>query len=255
MHVRSLGYSTDLSVLRAEGSSVEDDGDAIVVVTLQEPSYWWGNFVLVANPESIGRGIGSFTRTFPRAAHVAIGVDGTDGFVPPADARLGLEPEVSVVLTAPRLAAGTPVDAEVRALSTDRDWEGLVALRQGDGQPGADAAFHRARVAAAARVTGTGAGIYFGAFRGGRLVSSLGIVSDGCGTARFQHVLTRADHRKQGLASHLVATAGAVAGQRWGTRLLVITADPDGPAINLYLALGFEEVQRQLQLVRAPASR
>jgi len=43
-----MGYQTDLAVRRAEGSTVADCGDHIVVRTDQNPLYWWGNFILLA---------------------------------------------------------------------------------------------------------------------------------------------------------------------------------------------------------------
>ena len=84
MQVRSLGFATDLAVLRAGGSIVVEADDHLVVRTPSNPSYWWGNFVLVADPELAARGVDVFHREFPGARHLAIGVDGAGGAVPPA---------------------------------------------------------------------------------------------------------------------------------------------------------------------------
>lgn len=250
MQVHSLGFATDLMVLRAEGSSVVDKGDHLVVQTTQEPGYWWGNFVLVDGADHIGQGLRAFRREFPNARHTAVGVDGTDGEVPHMFGDLGLEPNVSVVLTASTLepAPAPTATTDVHALSSEADWKGLFELRQQDRSPGADASFQRARVAAARRVTDSGKGLFLGAFRAGQLVSTLGIVSDGSGTARFQHVQTHPAHRRQGLGTHLTSAAAAIAQRCWTIDRLVIVADPAGPAIGLYRSLGFEQAELQVQL-------
>lgn len=254
MQVRSLGFATDLMVLREGGSSVVDRGDHLVVHTDQEPDYWWGNFVLVEGPEHIRQGLRTFRREFPNARHTAVGVDGTDGIVPLTAGDWGLEPDVSVVLTATALKLARPVAAEVHVLSSEADWDGLLELRQLDDYPGAGASFQRGRVAAAKRVAASGKGLYFGAFRRGQLVSTLGIVTDGSGTARFQHVQTHPAHRRRGLATHLTAAAAAVAGERWTLDRMVIVADGEGPAIGLYRALGFQQAELQVQLASSPTS-
>lgn len=249
MQVRSLGFSTDLMVLQAEGSSIVDHGEHLIIQTAQEPDYWWGNFVLVAGPDHIEQGLEAFRREFPNAHHTAVGVDGTDGeLVSPMVEALGLEPEVSVVLTAATLAPAAVLNAQVHVLSSEEDWQGLFELRRQDDHLGADASFQRGRVAAAKHLTDAGKGLFLGAFRGGELVSALGIVSDGSGTARFQHVQTHLAYRRQGLASHLISAAAAIAQRRWTLDRLVIVADPAGPAIGLYRALGFEQAELQVQL-------
>ena len=85
------------------------------------------------------------------------------------------------------------------------------------------------------------------------LVSSLGIVSDSSGLARFQAVETHPDARRRGLASMLVRHAGRAALDR-GARRLVIVADPGYHAIGIYRSLGFVESETQVQLTRPPGS-
>lgn len=79
MGVRSLGFATDLAARRAGGSSVVDAGDHVVARSVDNPTYWWGNFVLVRGPEDVERGLRISRREFPAAGHVAIGTDGTGG--------------------------------------------------------------------------------------------------------------------------------------------------------------------------------
>jgi ribosomal protein S18 acetylase RimI-like enzyme len=252
VRVRSLGFATDLAVLRAAGSTVVDTDDHLVVRTPSNPGYWWGNFVLVAGPDLVARGARRFRAAFPGAGHVAVGVDGTDGLVPPTLARLGLQAEVCAVLTAQAVAPPAGVDAEVRPLSAQGDWEQLLELRRQDEHPTDDGAYQRRRVADSRRLVETGVGVFLGAFRDGRLVSTLGVVSDGSGSVRYQHVQTHPEHRRHGLAGHLVAIAAGIAVGRWDVERFVIVADPDGPAINLYRSLGFHDTELQVQLARPP---
>ena len=72
-----LSWRTDLAVLVASGSSVEEHADHLVVRTPSDPSYAWGNFVMVTDPTSVdeaARWESVFTSGLPDAAHRAIGL-------------------------------------------------------------------------------------------------------------------------------------------------------------------------------------
>ena len=82
MHLRSLGYRTDLALLRLDGSVVEDRGTHLVVRTPANPTFHWGNFLLLPRPPEPGRAehwVETFEREFPDALHRTFGVDGTGG--------------------------------------------------------------------------------------------------------------------------------------------------------------------------------
>ena len=70
-------------VRERSGSIVTDHGDHLVVRTPANPSFWWGNFILVARhrpaPVDATRWRALFAREFPDAGHCAIGVDSVDG--------------------------------------------------------------------------------------------------------------------------------------------------------------------------------
>ncbi len=100
------------------------------------------------------------------------------------------------------------------------------------------------------RLCEAGHGTWLGAFIQGRMRSGAGLFRDG-DLARFQSVETHPDVRRQGLAS---AVLGHAARREPGARTLVIVADPDDRAIQLYRALGFAEAEYQIQLYRAPGS-
>ena len=81
MNVSSLGFRTDLALLTDSGSVVEDRGTHLVVRSPDNPSYFWGNFLLLAQPPVPGgekEVVGAFHTEFPLADHVSIGIDTAD---------------------------------------------------------------------------------------------------------------------------------------------------------------------------------
>src|SRR5512136_2547675 len=107
MHVHSLGYRTDLIFPCFDGL-ILDHGNYLVIRTPSNPTFYWGNFLLFADPTGEGdleewkalfaREIG----TPPEVRHFAFGwdsVQGETGMVQPfLDAGFNLSR--SIVLTA-----------------------------------------------------------------------------------------------------------------------------------------------------------
>ena len=48
MQVTSLGFRTDLALRALEGAEITDCGDYTVVRSPDNPTFWWGNFLLLA---------------------------------------------------------------------------------------------------------------------------------------------------------------------------------------------------------------
>jgi hypothetical protein len=97
--------------------------------------------------------------------------------------------------------------AVCRILASDADWAAAVDLHTPQHDNVDPAGFSdcvQRRMSARRAQQEAGLGGWFGAFRNGRLLSSLGIFTDGSGLARFQDVETLASARGQGLASTLV---------------------------------------------------
>src|ERR1022692_1585511 len=81
MRITSLGLRTDVALRVVEGAEVVDRGDHLVIRSLDNPGFWWGNFLLLdAVPEAgtAGTWLTRFAAEFPAARHVALGVDTTD---------------------------------------------------------------------------------------------------------------------------------------------------------------------------------
>jgi ribosomal protein S18 acetylase RimI-like enzyme len=261
VRISSLGFRTDLAIRRLGGSTIELRDEFAVVKTPSNPGYWWGNFILLAAPVAAGSGQAlreRFAAEFPAADHMAIGVDGTEGETGDRSTidALGLAVEIDAVLTAERLRTPRPTagDPLCRPLRGDDDWTQALTLRRACHDPAEtpqDRDFQERTIAQARDICARGHGSWFGAFIDGRLVSSLGLIRTDPATARYQTVETHPDHRRQGLAGRLIYESSLYASERLGTSRLVIVADPDYHAIELYGRLGFTVVEQQAQLALA----
>ncbi len=206
--------------------------------------------------------MGRFSEQLPGARHLALGVDRGPGDLPAARAiaaagGLGLQRITVLTARALRPPAHPAVAAVVRELCSADDWRQLArlhsALEAEEGQFSlSHRLFLRRRRLEWRRLSGTGRGARFGAFLEGELRASLGLVEVEAGWARYQNVETQAGWRRRGLASCLLAHAASWARSTWGTQTLVLAADPKGPAIHLYRALGFRARETQLELLRPP---
>jgi GNAT superfamily N-acetyltransferase len=263
MIVSSLGFRTDLALLTASGSLVEDRGTHLVVRTPDNPTYYWGNFILLAEPPVPGgerEVVGAFHTEFPLAEHVSIGIDRADLA---DDARAafeaaGLEIDVASVLTATDLRAPRPVEVELRPLESDEDWESRARLSmrlEERADEESHLRFARARNVQEQALVADGRGVRFGAWVDGEVVSTAAVFRTEEGVARFQSVETDPDHRRKGLAAAVVHAAGRHALEHLGVRTLVIVADEDGDAVRIYRGLGFEDSERQLMMERRPDAR
>jgi ribosomal protein S18 acetylase RimI-like enzyme len=260
VRITSLGLRTDVALRVLEGAEVIDRGDHLVIRSLDNPGFWWGNFLLLgAMPETgtAGSWLARFAAEFPAARHVALAVDTTDevAVIPGEFAAAGLEPQHGTVLTC---AAVWPPphrssDAEIRPLASDADWQQSFELGvRCFGDDGAQEYLKR-RAAARRRLTRAGSGAWFGAFSGGRLLAQLGVCDAGGGFARYQDVETDPAARRRGLAGTLVWHAGCYGREVLGASTLVIVADPAEAAIRLYRACGFVGLQSQLTFERPSA--
>jgi ribosomal protein S18 acetylase RimI-like enzyme len=259
MDVRSLAFRTDLALLRLAGSEVEDHGSHIAVRTPDNPTYWWGNFLLLPRPptdEELPGWLELFGATYPTSRHLAFGVDGPDGTRDDlaAFAAAGLNVETSSVMTATSVHEPPRPNREAtyRPLVGDDDWRqqvelGIAGEHEDDGQD-----FVIAKTAAERSLTGRGIGEWWGAFVDGRLLASMGLFSASPGLARFQQVKTHPEARGRGLAGTLVHEVSRFGFDELGAETLVMVADPGYLAIRVYRSVGFADTETQLQADRKP---
>ena len=267
MEIRSLQVRTAL-MRSGLGGEVVDRGGYIVARTPANPTYRWGNYLVFPAPPGPGdlaRWCDLFAAELgdiPGVVHQAFawdGVDGDRGDIAPFR-EAGFDDWRCVTLSTETPPAARAVDAELRSLETDADWERLLELAtvQNDAEPDdqrEDADAHHLFMtrynADRRRWVANGNARWFGAFRDGRLVSSLGLIVGG-GLGRYQSVDTHPEHRRQGLGGALIAHAGREAIASMGARSLVIVAEEDADAYRLYTALGFTTTELCPQMERFP---
>jgi len=259
MDVRSLGFRTDLALLQLGGSEVEDRGTHLVVRTPKNPTFYWGNFVLLGQPPHPGSSrhwVEVFEREFPQARHRTFGVDSSTGTAEDLApfVEIGFSADVSSVMTAQSVhePPHPHPTATIRPLRSDDDWSQQVRLALSGEDEHSTEQFATQRAAAHRRNAEEGHGAWFGAFLEGRLAASMGIFAAADGLARFQEVKTHPEARNQGLAGTLVHAASRHAFDEMGARTLVMVADPGYLAIRVYRSVGFEDTESQLQAARTP---
>ena len=253
-----VGWATDVAVLEHSGSIAEDCGDHLVLRTPSNPTYHWGNCLLVTDAEAVddaSRWSAVFAAAFPSATWVAIGLARLPDD-PAAWTACGLELELDDVLSTATLPRQTQLASgyTVRRLDGD-DWEQITARRleendrTGEHDPKSYERFARARTATHRSVSERELAAFFGAFAGDALVAHLGIVR--CGTiARYQDVSTDPEHRRRGLASHLLGVAARWAAGHGCDRWVIIT-EATNPAGRVYRSVGFEPDVANAQAYRS----
>ena len=264
MDIASLAFRTDLAMLEHSGSLVEDHGTHLVVRTPDNPTYWWGNFLLLPAPpadvDDAQRWLTVLRVGVPGTPGTAtFGVDGRDGSTDDLAplAGLGLDVEESSVMTATSVhePPRPNTTATYRTLATDEDWAQQVELDMaGEDLVTHNLAFVTARAAAERRLVDAGYGAWWGAFEDGRLLASMGLFTASPGLARFQNVKTHPDARGRGLAGTLVHRVSRYGFDDLGARTLVMVADPEYLAIRIYRSVGFADTERQLRAERKPGS-
>ncbi len=258
-----VGWSTDLAVLHRSGARITAHGDHLVIASPDNPDYHWGNFVLVTDPatrDDASRWVQRFHAAFPAAGHLCIGLPEE----PDAGrwTAAGLVASGDEVLSAVALPAERPAPTgyDVRVLARHEDWAAAIAadiaenLRTGEQPASGFAQFVAARWRTRRAMAAAGGAVFLGAFRGQACVADLGIVlcgPDAVGreVARYQSVLTDAEHRGRGLAGHLLGVAARWAESRGAQRWVIVT-ESDNPAGRLYRSVGFTSDARSWQAER-----
>jgi ribosomal protein S18 acetylase RimI-like enzyme len=263
VNVTSLGNRTDLALLQLGGTLVEDRGDHLVVRSPHNPTFWWGNFLLLAQvppAADTDMWLERFAAEFPQAEHVALAFDGVDGRVEDVAAftERGLRAEASTVMSASVVHEPPRPNHEAtyRRLTSDDDWEQSVELRVACNDLQEEQAYREfatIKVATNRALAEAGHGGWFGAFVDGRMLSQMGLFRASPGLARFQSVETHPEARGRGLAGTMVHRVSQYGFGELGATTLVMVADPEYSAIRLYRSVGFADGESQLQVERPPA--
>ena len=262
MQLRSLGYRTDL-IFHRFGGEVVDRGHYLVIRTPSNPAYRWGNFLIFDAPPQPGE-YETWTRLFalevgtpPRIRHNVFAwdtVDGDNGAVKDF-LEAGFELGEEVVMATDTLLPPRRYnyDVEIRALQTDAEFAEHIDLHvlcwEGKDDRAEYRTFYEASTNSYRRMIQAGLGSWFGAFLDGRLVADMGIFAEG-ELARYQSVVTHPNFRRRGACGTLLFEVGRFALETLGAKTLVIVADEQGFAKDIYVAAGFRVLERQGSLER-----
>jgi hypothetical protein len=263
------GWRTEF-ILHRYGARVVEHADCIAVRTPGNPTFYWGNFVLLPRaPErtEVARWRERFRLEIqapqPASRHEAIGIDGvpSDDALAPWQAA-GFEVlRTSVLRLIPGEALAPPRargDVRFRVLDLERDAATLLGLQcvDTDGyQPAGFRDFRRRQLARYAGMARERAAAWFGVWCDGVLAADCGLIRAGVDAreARFQHVETHPAWRRRGLCRTLVHGVGEWALRHWHVQALWMCADPHDVAIGIYRALGYRAVHAHVALQRRAA--
>jgi GNAT superfamily N-acetyltransferase len=265
MQCRSLGFTTDTSILEVGGSRVERRADYWTISSPHIPTFYWGNFILLdelSADDSPHSWIDTFREEFPHALHIAIGVDDPHASLELGHsfATMGFDIFGSAVLTCrpADLAAALDSPYVTRPLVSDEDWHAVREVGVATRGPGFAEEPYRHflddKTRTQRRLCEEGHGAWWGTFVDDQLASCAGIFRTDGATARYQTVGTLPQFQRRGLARATVTSAGHWAAETFATENLVIVADPDYYAIDLYRQVGFEVTESQLGLQRRPTT-
>lgn len=262
MHITSLGFQSETLFQHYHGI-VRDHGDFIEVRTPENPTFWFGNYLLLPAPPTVAD-IPAWAARFdtcfadaPEVVHKCLQWPDTGADTRAAFEQLGWEFDQATVLMATHTKAArqAPENVAFRPIESNDDWarvlEQQIASRPEGFAETPYRAFKEKRLALFRKLQADGRGQWYGAFKGAELVADMGIFHRN-GISRFQDVSTHAAHRRQGICSALVHYVSTQEQAQNPGNQMVIIADAGEPAERIYKRVGYREVEQIQSVVLRP---
>jgi ribosomal protein S18 acetylase RimI-like enzyme len=256
--IKSLGYQTDFFFHQFE-AEVTEKATYYCVRTHTNPGYHYGNFLVFKEAprakdytdwrsyfyDEIGR-------HYSQKQHELYGWDNPETGDIRKFTEAGFQLEHSSVMTLQTLSQALVIPAGItlRPLESPADFEQAInlqtqiTLESGYSDP---RTYHEAKMASYRRMIAAGLGKWFGAFSGDTLAAHMGLFWQG-GVGRYQEVATHANFRRRGIAralTHYVAEYGLA---QIDLETLVVVADVNYHAKDLYESVGFRHTEDQYAL-------
>lgn len=256
--MKHLGYETDLFLLAKDGIITAHE-DCISVITPDNPTYYFGNFLLLKSPPK-NENKGEIEKRFEALVGInSVSHHKTFCWNPTQKTDIshfleeGYEYEERQVLTAKADDLIAPKNQNttilIRPFSSKEDWEQWIDLVVEERDEGHTADRFRVYAEGKAhsfqRLHKDGKGNFYGAFVGDELAGALGLFHQNK-LGRFQEVLTKTAFRRQAICKTLVYTICKEAFESLDD--LVIVATDGEQALKIYQSLGFKAKERQASL-------
>ncbi len=270
----SLGWRSHLLAGRYGGEVVERP-DCIVLRSPSNPTYYWGNCLIL--PEAprdgdLAHWLDRFEREIaaqqPESRHIAIGVDAPRlthelpswraAGIDEHDEMAVLTLDATGLIAAPAPRGAEPVALRMLDLPAEVELaaQAQTAARDASFEAAGYLVFRRRTMQRVAAMDAAGMARWFGAFvstpTGTLLAADCGLVHDGS-LGRFQFVETQAAWRRRGLCRALVHYVCRHAFETLGLQRVVMCADPHDVAIGIYRSVGFVQMESRWCLQRRPS--
>ncbi len=255
MHVKSLGLLTDFIFIRFDGE-VTEYNDFWIARCPANPNFFWGNMVIfkkIPQKGDLAKWQKIFQEHFadPRIYHQTFTWDQEEEGEIQDFLNAGYKLEKNSILTMrePSLKIPAKINHKINIeiISKEEDWLSAIEVQMAATPEYAD--FYPKQMMLYQRMIEQKMGYWFGAFLDGKLVGSLGIFKERK-IGRFQIVSTHPDFRRQGICSTLVYQASLHAFKKMGIETLVMVADEEYHAAQIYKSVGFTQTQKNYGLCK-----
>ncbi len=262
MELKSLGHKTDLIFTSLDGE-VLDKQSHLVVKTLSNPNYFWGNLLIFKKSPKKGD-ISQWKALFksefndPTIYHMTFAWDeeeigDIDEFI-----NDGFDLEKAVVLTAAQEDICLPKKhhpkVHIKTLHDKSEWEKTIQVQIACGTDALSRqewdAFYRSQADRYQKLIALGKGQWFCAVLNNRIVGGLGIFHDGS-IGRFQIVSVHPEYQRQGICGSLVFESAKYAFEKMNISKLVMVADEEYHAAKVYESIGFKVTEKTYGVCKA----
>ncbi len=256
--MEDLGYFTDLFIIEAESKIIQME-DWILVQSPDNPTYFFGNFLLLNNPplpyqrQFYEKKFHECFKDLKKVKHFTFCWRGADKKNISDFTENNYEFNQTSVLIAKREDIVKPKQLNdkitIRSLSTDVEWQEWIAMELGEKQAGHSDVSYRVYLEGKAKtyknLTDNQQGHLFAAYIDNEMVAAAGLFHKNK-IGRFQQVTTKSGFRRRGICKSLIYQICMEGFKQLDS--LVMLADIGYFALDVYKKLGFQEKETQSSL-------